>query len=150
MKQLIIFLVTGIVLASCAETDKKTVANTNMDSLANVAMKDSSKYTTIQWLDSVNRNLGKIKEGQLVEIEWHFKNTGDKPLIISNVSAGCGCTVAGKPEAPSAPGKEDVIKARFNSKGQHIGENQKTVTVVANTLPETSYTLTFRVEITNK
>jgi hypothetical protein len=150
MKQLIIFLMTGIILVSCNETDKKPVANANLDSLANVAMADSSKYTTIQWLDSVNRDLGKIKQGQIVEVEWHFKNTGNKPLIISNVSAGCGCTVAEKPQAPIAPGKEDFIKAQFNSKNQHIGENQKTVTVVANTMPQTSYTLSFRVEITNK
>lgn len=150
MKQLIIFLVAGIILVSCNETDKKPVVKANMDSIANVTMSDSSKYTTIQWLDSVNRDLGKIKEGQIVEVEWHFKNTGNKPLIISNVSAGCGCTVAEKPEAPIAPGKEDFIKAQFNSKNQHIGENQKTLTVVANTSPQTSYTLSFRVEITNK
>ena len=150
MKHLIIFLIAGILLVSCNETDKKPVANANMDSLANVAMADSSRYTTIQWLDSVNRDLGKIREGQIVEVEWHFKNTGNKPLIISNVSAGCGCTVAEKPEAPIAPGNKEFIKAQFNSKGQHIGENQKTVTVVANTTPQTSYTLSFRVEITNK
>jgi hypothetical protein len=150
MKHLIISMIAGIALISCSETDKKPAANTNMDSLAQVAMADSTKYTTIEWLDSVNRDLGKIKEGQLVEIEWHFKNSGNKPLIISNVSAGCGCTVAAKPEAPIAPGKEDIIKARFNSKGQHLGENQKTLTVLANTTPQSSYTLTFRVEITNK
>ena len=150
MKHIIILLITGLAIISCNETDKKPVTNAKQDSLENVAMADSSRYTTLQWLDSVNRDLGKIKEGQIVEIEWHFKNTGDKPLVISNVSAGCGCTVAGKPEAPIAPGKEDMIKARFNSKGQHIGENQKTLTVVANTTPQSTYTLSFRVEITNK
>ena len=65
----------------------------------------------------------------------------------------CKCNskqLSGKPEAPIAPGKEDFIKAQFNSKNQHIGENQKTLTVVANTMPQTSYTLSFRVEITNK
>ena len=112
------------------------------------AAKDSANFTTIEWLDSTVKDLGKIKEGQVVEVSYRFKNTGDKPLIIAVVTASCGCTVPEKPEKPIAPGQEDVIKAKFDSKGRPKGEARKDVFVTANTKPESSMQLSFKVEIT--
>src|SRR5690606_3303609 len=37
-------------------------------------------------------DFGEIKEGEKVEHEFRFINTGSSPLIISNVQASCGCT----------------------------------------------------------
>lgn len=103
--------------------------------------------TTIQWVDSV-KNIGKISEGEKVEIAFKFINTGSQPLVINNVVASCGCTVAEKPEAPVAPGKDGLIKASFDSKGR-IGSNHKTLTVYANTA-EATYSLVFDVEVMAK
>ncbi|MEI9807904.1 MAG: DUF1573 domain-containing protein [Bacteroidota bacterium] len=64
------------------------------------------------------------------------------------MTPGCGCTVPEKPEQPIAPGQQDVIKAKFNSSGQHKGENRKSITVRANTDPS-EIQLSFRVEITD-
>ena len=36
---------------------------------------------------------------------FEFTNTGDAPLIISNVQSTCGCTVPSKPTEPILPGK---------------------------------------------
>lgn len=60
-------------------------------------------------------------------------NTGDKPLIIEDVSASCGCTTPKKPEGPIAPGESDVIEVVFKSKPGQLNEVTKTVTVTANT-----------------
>jgi len=103
--------------------------------------------TTIQWVDSV-KHIGKVSEGEKVEIAYKFINTGSQPLVINNVVASCGCTIAEKPEAPIAPGKEGFIKASFNSKGR-IGSNHKTLTVYANTA-EAIYPLVFDVEVVAK
>lgn len=100
--------------------------------------------TTIQWLDST-RNIGKIRNGEKVEISFRFRNTGDYPLVVSGVSVSCGCTVAEKPEQAIAPGKEGMIKAAFDSKGR-IGANHKTITVQTNT-PEGFSSLSFDVEV---
>lgn len=60
-------------------------------------------------------------------------NTGKKPLIISDVSASCGCTTPKKPEKPIAPGKSDEIQVTFKSKPGQVNEITKTVTITANT-----------------
>jgi len=96
-----------------------------------LAIKDTSNYTTIEWLDSTDQHVGKIDQGQIVEITWHFKNAGVKPLIVANVRAGCGCTGAEGPKEPIAPGKEGVITAKFDSKN-FPGTQRKQVYVKAN------------------
>ena len=110
---------------------------------------DTLNVTSIQWLDSTHQNLGKINEGQVVEISWRFKNTGTKPLIISNVSASCGCTVPDKPEQPIAPGVEETIRARFDSKDR-VGPQRKDVYVEANTTGNRSAQLSFALEVVKK
>src|SRR5687768_16018882 len=92
---------------------------------------DSSKFTTIEWIDST-RDYGKITEGQKLDVSFRFKNTGDKPLIIRSVKPGCGCTATEPPKEPIAPGAEGIIKASFNSEGRE-GPNSKDIFVDANT-----------------
>jgi hypothetical protein len=100
--------------------------------------------TTIQWLDSA-KNLGKVKEGEKIEISYRFKNTGTELLIINNIVVSCGCTVAEKPLEPIAPGAEGAIKATFDTKGR-IGTNHKTMAVYTNTKEAVS-TVAFEVEV---
>jgi hypothetical protein len=106
---------------------------------------DSSNFTYIQWMDSV-KNLGVLKEGEKIEVLFPFKNIGDKPLVINNVVASCGCTVPEKPEEPIMPGKQGIIKAVFDSKGR-AGTNHKTITVKANTFATQNHLLEFDVEV---
>ena len=44
-----------------------------------------------------------------------FKNTGDKPLILSNVQPGCGCTASEWTKEPVLPGKTGQIKVHYNT-----------------------------------
>jgi hypothetical protein len=104
--------------------------------------------TTLQWIDSV-KDMGKINEGQVVDVSYRFKNTGDRPLVIKSVNVSCGCTVAEKPEAPIAPGEEGIIKASFNSAGK-VGSNTKDIYVYANTTGTEAHKLTFMVEVLKK
>lgn len=95
-----------------------------------VEMKDP---TTVQLIDSVY-DFGKVGEGEIVEFSYRFKNTGTNPLVVTNVAASCGCTVADKPEAPVKPGEIGFIKVKFNS-DKRPGEAHKTVTVSSNANP---------------
>jgi hypothetical protein len=149
MKYLFICLIAAA-FVSCNDNDQQAGTEGNRDSLNKVAMTDTSSYTTIEWIDSTDQDLGKISKGQVLEVSWKFKNTGTEPLIVSNVAAGCGCTVADKPEEPIAPGKEGRITAKFDSKNQPAGTNQKSVTVMANTKDKTAHYLTFKVDLTEK
>jgi hypothetical protein len=110
-------------------------------------MADSSSYTTVEWLDGTSQDLGKVAEGQVVEVSFRFRNAGKTNLIIEDVSAGCGCTVPEKPGRPYAPGEEGVIKAKFDSRGRK-GPNDKYVTVKANTNPYRDHVLSFKIQVT--
>ncbi|MGL2966243.1 DUF1573 domain-containing protein [Flavobacterium sp. XGLA_31] len=58
-----------------------------------------------------------------------FTNTGDEPLVITNVQSTCGCTVPSKPTEPIAPGKTGQISVKYN---MHTGPIRKTITVESN------------------
>ncbi|MES2619481.1 MAG: DUF1573 domain-containing protein, partial [Bacteroidota bacterium] len=103
--------------------------------------------TTLSF-DRTLHNFGKIKEGEKVKTVFRFKNTGNKPLIISNATGSCGCTVPKWPQKPVQPGASDEIAVEFNSDGKQ-GENDKTVTVTANTEPAVNL-LTIRATVNPK
>ncbi len=44
--------------------------------------------------DSVNRNVGRIPEGETIRNVFKFTNKGSAPLDIISVDASCGCTSA--------------------------------------------------------
>jgi len=151
MKRLFSILSVTAVLAigcnSAAKEEAPSIVAPSNSAEAKVEPVVAAPVTTIQWVDSV-KHIGKVSEGEKVQIEYKFVNTGSNPLVISNVVASCGCTVAEKPEAPIAPGKEGYIKASFDSKGR-VGSNHKTLTVIANTT-QANYALVFDVEVIAK
>lgn len=72
-------------------------------------------------------DFGKIKQGTPVTYDFAFENISDKPVVIENAWASCGCTTPTKPEQPVAKGKKNVIKAGFNAAA--AGPFDKTVYV---------------------
>lgn len=79
-------------------------------------------------------DFGTVAEGEKVKHVYKFKNTGSEPLILSNATGSCGCTVPSWPREPIAPGATGEILVEFNSQGKAGDRNQK-VTVTANTNP---------------
>ncbi|RFM28466.1 DUF1573 domain-containing protein [Deminuibacter soli] len=96
-----------------------------------LAQVDVEHYTTIQWYDTV-QNFGTLKEGDSVRVKFRFKNTGKRPLFLSNIRSSCGCTVPSFPEKPIFSGEEDTLVATFNSEG-HPGAARKGITITSNT-----------------
>lgn len=76
-------------------------------------------------------DFGDIHQGDKVEHIFNFENTGDEPLIITNVQTTCGCTAPDWPRDPVLPGQESSIKVVFNSTGK-IGRQTKVITIVSN------------------
>ena len=81
-------------------------------------------------------DFGKIVEGEKVMFSFKFKNVGTSDLLISSASGSCGCTIPEYPKNPIAPGKEGKIDVTFNSEGKK-GFQNKTITIIANTQPNT-------------
>jgi len=74
---------------------------------------------------------GTIKKGGDGNCTFTFKNTGKEPLILSNVTTSCGCTVAGWAKEPILPGKTGVIKVNY-TKTHVVGTISKQITVLSN------------------
>ena len=82
-------------------------------------------------------DFGTLTEGDTVEHVFAFTNTGEFPLIINNITVSCGCTTPDWPREPVAPGEKSSVQVRFNSRGK-MGEQNKTITIFANTDPATT------------
>lgn len=83
--------------------------------------------------DRVYHDFGNVKAEKNVSTTFTVTNTGKNPLIIEDVSASCGCTTPVKPTKPIPPGGTDIIEVGFKSKPGQLNEQNKTVTVTANT-----------------
>ena len=59
-----------------------------------------------------------------------IKNEGDKPLVISNVTTSCGCTVADWTKTPIAPGATGTVSSTFDAKA--LGHFYKDIGVYCN------------------
>lgn len=82
--------------------------------------------------DKVEHDFGKIVAGKVVRKVFHFTNIGNKPLIISNATATCGCTLAKYPKnQPIAPKEKGQITVEFDSKEKQ-GQQNKTVLIYSN------------------
>ncbi len=77
-------------------------------------------------------DFGMVEEGAKIEHVFTFKNTGDAPLIISQVSASCGCTTPEYSKHPVAPGQTGTVKVVFDSSGQMTGQQHKIISILSN------------------
>ena len=91
-------------------------------------------------------DFGKIKQSVPVIYVFEIKNISDKPVVVANASASCGCTVPDWTREPIPVGGSGFVKAEFDTKGK-VGPNTKTITVTANTWPKQT-TLKFKASVT--
>lgn len=78
-----------------------------------------------------SHDFGTIKQGDKVEYTFEYTNTGQAPLIISNVQTTCGCTASQWSRTPLPPGQKGKLTATFNSAGKQ-GRQNKVITVFSN------------------
>lgn len=89
-------------------------------------------------------NYGEVVKGVDDGIRvFEFTNTGDAPLIISNVKSSCGCTVPSKPAAPIMPGKSEKITVQYN---MNPGPISKTITVESNAVNKPNGVVPLRIK----
>ena len=84
--------------------------------------------------DKTDHDFGLLIEGESVEYSFHFTNTGGKDLVITKVSASCGCTVPTYKREPVKPGEKGEITVMFNSEGRY-GMQTKEIKVLSNAQP---------------
>ena len=118
------------ILAACNQPAQKKGTNDEETAVDVNSSPDAGQLGTIEFEETAY-DFGTVKEGAIVDHVFKFKNSGDAPVILSQVSASCGCTTPDYTKEPILPGKEGEIKVSFNSQGQ-VGQQQKIVTISSN------------------
>lgn len=155
MKRHSIFMFSVLVFSACTNQEKETkslepksiVATDETvrelrQSLSDVEKEEQRQLAeemanmTTMSFDKMSHDYGTVSELSNNRTTFRVTNTGKKPLIIEKVSASCGCTTPSKPDKPIAPGKSDEIVVEFHPKENQLGQQNKTVTVIANTNPK--------------
>lgn len=75
----------------------------------------SQKADDVIKLNTEKHDFGKVKQNVPVTYFFEITNTSDKPVVIENASASCGCTVPEKPTQPIMPGKMDKLKVVYSA-----------------------------------
>lgn len=73
---------------------------------------------------------GTISKGSDGVRVFEFTNTGDAPLIVTDVKSSCGCTIPKKPEGPIAPGESSSIQVKYDT--SRVGPIRRSITVMSN------------------
>ena len=134
MKRIFSFLILALGLfTACGNSDKGGSLSTDLVTNPKSATEKSEKQAAITF-EKTEHDFGTLLQGEVVTYSFHFTNTGNAPLIISQVTSSCGCTVGDYPRKPIDPGKKGEIKATYNSTGHH-GFQNRYLTVMANTMP---------------
>jgi outer membrane biosynthesis protein TonB len=126
MKKLFIIAVAGLAISLSACNSNTSSKENTQDSVS----ADSASAATIVF-ESPVYDFGKATDGDKVAHDFKFTNTGTSPLIITNASASCGCTVPDYPHEPIAPGASGVIKVVFDTSGK-VGVQNKQVIIASN------------------
>ena len=83
--------------------------------------------------NQLSHDFGTFSEAQPVQkTTFTFVNKGDKPLIINQAVASCGCTIPAYTKKPILPGQKGEIAVTYNGKGKFPGHFKKTITVRTN------------------
>lgn len=80
---------------------------------------------------------------------FEFTNTGNAPLLISNVRTSCGCTRPTWPSEPIEPGQKGTISATYRA-STRPNYFQKTITVYSNDPEHATVMLTITGNVTPK
>lgn len=136
MKKIVVTLLVAIAFTAC----NQSAADKVEDKIADLS--DTTTTTAVADVDAPKFefekeifDFGVIQEGESVQTTFKFKNGGKTPLIITDATATCGCTVPEYPKTPIKPGEEGTIKVVFNSQGK-LGMQDKVVTIMSNASPQ--------------
>lgn len=95
-------------------------------------------------LEKDTHDFGDIVQGDVVEHTFKFTNTGNQPLLITNIQTSCGCTTPTWPRDPIMPGGKGELKVGFNSAGK-MYKQTKVLPIISNSVTDVSITFTTNV-----
>lgn len=82
-------------------------------------------------------SFGQIEWKRPVNAQFVITNTGDSPLVLTEVEPDCACTVAQWTKTPIAPGAKGTVNVTFDAEA--LGRFQKSVAIHINAEPHLVY-----------
>ncbi|MFZ0489549.1 MAG: DUF1573 domain-containing protein [Salegentibacter sp.] len=128
---LLVAAVGALFFTSCKDNNASEKVKAENVEAANERDAQATVYPEMTF-DETEFDFGHIPQGNPVQHVFAFTNTGKAPLVITNASSSCGCTVPTYPKNETIqPGDKGELTVKFNGSGK--GQVTKTVTVSANT-----------------
>ncbi len=126
----ILFLLSLFFIFSCGDDPFSKVKSENVQK---ASVRDNSvTKAPIMTFEKTVHDFGTIQDGTPVETVFSYTNTGESPLVITDIKSTCGCTVPRDwSREPLSPGESSQFTVKFNGKG--VNKTSKTVTIAANT-----------------
>lgn len=84
-------------------------------SFFSLAVVAQTKVDAVIKMNTEKYDFGKIKQGEPVTYSFEIKNTSDKPLVVENSWASCGCTTPERIAEPIQPGSTAKLKVQYNA-----------------------------------
>ena len=132
MKKLFL-LFTSLALVSFTSCKENASEKINQENVTKAAERDAQTivYPSVTF-DKVAHDFGEIQNGTPVETMFTYTNSGQSPLVVTDIKSTCGCTVPqGWSREPLAPGASSQFTVKFNGKGAN--KVSKTITLTTNT-----------------
>jgi hypothetical protein len=113
-----IMLISLLTISTSVQSQSKNTDTTNQNA-------------PVITFDNLVHDYGSIPKGGDGNCVFTFKNTGNEPLVLSNVTTSCGCTIPSWNKEPILPGKTGVIKVNY-TRTNTVGIISKQITVTSN------------------
>lgn len=122
----ILFSVAALVIAFGVMAQEVEKKNTGATKVKPAAVKTAEVVQTATTADQISPNdvikmntekhdFGKIKQGVPVFYTFEIKNISNKPVVVENSYASCGCTTPEKIVEPIMPGATAKLKVQYNA-----------------------------------
>lgn len=79
------------------------------------APSDAGTPVTTVSVSSTEADLGTFPWQEPRTCTFTLRNTGDRPLVIHDVTTSCGCLTVDYPEEPARPGEELTLRAHYRA-----------------------------------
>ena len=82
-------------------------------------------------ITETKKNFGFVKRGEIIKNEFEISNSGNAPLLISDIEVACSCTTVDFSKQPILPGQKAKILVIFNTTTVY-GRQDRVVYVTSN------------------
>lgn len=128
-----VIAMAGVILAGCNNSSGELSGDVVHNPVTASGSGDMGELPVLEFRETLH-DFGTVIEGEKVTFSFKFTNTGGSDLLISTVSASCGCTATNYTKTPVKPGEDGVVTVTFDSR-RRKGFQNKSITVSANTQP---------------